>query len=191
MSVVLRCPNCGTTRAAPGECEACHDAQVRYFCTNHAPGLWLDASACPKCGARFGGPARAASLAVPSTPVRARPVTPPPAAAYPRAPISIAPARPADSLAPAKVPADRSAHVPTIREEELEDAPSGMPPWQTILSAVLRARSAASDGEALSIRAGAGGCLRRVIITVLLLGLGLVIALFFFGRALMHALQPY
>jgi hypothetical protein len=28
---VLHCPNRGTTRPMPGECEACHAAQVRYF----------------------------------------------------------------------------------------------------------------------------------------------------------------
>ena len=44
--VVLRCPNCGTTRSTPGMCEACHEAEVRYYCTNHTPGLWLNASTC-------------------------------------------------------------------------------------------------------------------------------------------------
>ena len=29
--VVLRCPNCGTTQAGPGECEACHEAEVAYI----------------------------------------------------------------------------------------------------------------------------------------------------------------
>jgi hypothetical protein len=52
MSVVLRCPNCGTTQATPGDCEACHEAQVRYFCTNHEPGIWLDGPTCPQCAAR-------------------------------------------------------------------------------------------------------------------------------------------
>ena len=52
--VLIRCPNCGTTQAALGECEACHEAQVRYFCTNHDPGRWLDGPACPACGARYG-----------------------------------------------------------------------------------------------------------------------------------------
>ncbi len=47
MNVVMRCPNCGTTQAAPGECEACHEAQVRYFCTVH--GSWLDGPMCPQC----------------------------------------------------------------------------------------------------------------------------------------------
>jgi hypothetical protein len=52
--VVLRCPNCGTTQAGRGECDACHEAQVRPYCTNHTPGRWLDALTCPQCGARFG-----------------------------------------------------------------------------------------------------------------------------------------
>lgn len=52
--VVIRCPNCGTTQGTLGECEACHEAEVRYFCTNHSPGRWLDGPACEECGARFG-----------------------------------------------------------------------------------------------------------------------------------------
>lgn len=51
---VLRCPNCGTTQRAAGECEACHEAQVRWYCPNHTPGLWLDSAVCPECGARAG-----------------------------------------------------------------------------------------------------------------------------------------
>jgi len=57
--VSLRCPNCGTTRATPGACDACHEADVRYFCSNHSPGIWLDAAKCPQCGARFGDAAAA------------------------------------------------------------------------------------------------------------------------------------
>jgi hypothetical protein len=52
--VVLRCPNCGTVQGASGECDACHEGEVRYFCTNHAPGLWIEAPVCGACGARFG-----------------------------------------------------------------------------------------------------------------------------------------
>lgn len=59
-TVVLRCPNCGTTQASPGECEACHEAQVAFFCTSHIPGRWLDAPTCPQCGARFGDASRSA-----------------------------------------------------------------------------------------------------------------------------------
>jgi hypothetical protein len=50
--VVLRCPNCGTTQESPGECDACHEASVRYFCPNHSPGRWLDGPVCAECGAR-------------------------------------------------------------------------------------------------------------------------------------------
>jgi hypothetical protein len=50
--VVLRCPNCGTTQGQLGECEACHEADVRYFCPNHTPGRWLDGPVCAECAAR-------------------------------------------------------------------------------------------------------------------------------------------
>jgi hypothetical protein len=54
--VVIRCPNCGTTQAALGECDACHESETRYFCPNHSPGRWLDEPACSACGARLGVP---------------------------------------------------------------------------------------------------------------------------------------
>lgn len=57
--VVLRCPQCGTTQSSQGECQACHEGQVRYFCSNHNPGEWLDQPRCPRCGARFGEPVSA------------------------------------------------------------------------------------------------------------------------------------
>src|SRR3954447_15432150 len=69
--VILRCPNCGTATATPGECEACHEAQVRYYCTNHEPGHWLESPACPRCGAKFGDPVRLPARPVP-------PAAPPP-----------------------------------------------------------------------------------------------------------------
>ena len=72
--VVLRCPSCGTTRAAPGECEACHEAQVRYYCTNHTPGRWLDSRSCPQCGSQFGVPDRPPAVPRP----RVARVLPPP-----------------------------------------------------------------------------------------------------------------
>lgn len=79
--VVLRCPNCGTTKSSSGECEACHEAQVRYFCMSHNPGLWLDGPRCGQCGAVFGKRSLPASpSAAPATgrttpvPVSARPV---------------------------------------------------------------------------------------------------------------------
>lgn len=54
----MRCPTCGTTQSHPGECDACSDAEVRYFCGDHDPGLWLDGPVCTTCGARFGEAAR-------------------------------------------------------------------------------------------------------------------------------------
>ena len=53
-AVVLRCSNCGTTQSVGGECEACHEAQVRYYCTNHSPGRWLEGQVCSQCGAVYG-----------------------------------------------------------------------------------------------------------------------------------------
>ena len=50
-TVILRCPHCGTTQATAGECDACHESEVRYHCPNHAPGLWLDGPSCAACGA--------------------------------------------------------------------------------------------------------------------------------------------
>mgnify|MGYP004528820713 CR=1 FL=1 len=80
--VFLRCPNCGTTQATPGECDACHEAQVRYFCTNHDPGQWLASPKCPQCGAQFGmaSPVRKATPPPPRPPVQPerRPAPPPP-----------------------------------------------------------------------------------------------------------------
>lgn len=62
--VVLRCPNCGTTQATSGECEACHEGNVRYYCANHSPGRWLDGPVCEECAlrpARVEGPPRVPS----------------------------------------------------------------------------------------------------------------------------------
>src|SRR4030095_7804362 len=77
--VALRCPNCGTTKTTPGECDACHEAQVRYFCTNHKPGHWLNEPACPQCGAKFADPVRppARALDAPTGP-RTRVTSPAP-----------------------------------------------------------------------------------------------------------------
>ena len=71
--VVLRCPNCGTTQNAQGQCEACHEASVRYFCLNHVPGVWLESVACPQCGARFGDPEVRREEPVPVPLERSRP----------------------------------------------------------------------------------------------------------------------
>jgi hypothetical protein len=40
-----------------GECQACHEAGVRWYCDNHDPARWLDTPACASCGAtRHRGP---------------------------------------------------------------------------------------------------------------------------------------
>ena len=53
-AVILRCGNCGTSQNSPGECQACHEQDVRFYCTRHTPGLWLTAPVCSQCGAEFG-----------------------------------------------------------------------------------------------------------------------------------------
>ena len=55
-AVVLRCPVCGTTQTNVGECEACSEGTVGYFCGNHSPGRWLAGPQCDDCGAKVGEP---------------------------------------------------------------------------------------------------------------------------------------
>ena len=115
--VVLRCPHCGTTQAGPGECEACHEAQVAYHCTNHSPGRWLESPACPQCGARFGEASPAARTPPPPA-TRPHPAaqTPQPA----REPVPSSPwARSAPRPAPSGPVSPRAAlPLPTpVREE--------------------------------------------------------------------------
>jgi len=94
MSVVLRCPTCGTTQGHAGECEACSEGEVRYFCTNHDDGVWLDGPACSRCGAKFGD--------APKKPPAPRPPAVPPRPTRPagtpdfRPPRRPEPARPAE-----------------------------------------------------------------------------------------------
>jgi hypothetical protein len=69
MSVVLRCQTCGTTQGHAGECEACSEGEVRYFCTNHDEGIWLDSAVCSRCGAKFGDAPRKPAPRAPSVPI--------------------------------------------------------------------------------------------------------------------------
>jgi hypothetical protein len=89
MSVVLRCPTCGTTQGHPGECEACSETEVRYFCTNHDEGNWLDAAVCSQCGARFGDPRRTSPPppAAPTRPASAPDFRPPRSRRSPERPL--------------------------------------------------------------------------------------------------------
>ena len=164
MSLVLRCPSCGTTQLAAGECEACHDARVRYFCTNHTPGLWVDAPTCPQCAARFGESIRPLPARLPPPPVRTRP------AETVRSP----------TPTPGRAPAAPSMTV--------------IPLWQQLLGAAIRARamSTTAPGRARApIASPLGGCLMRLALIAVLLFVALVIAMFVFGRAMFQGLQPY
>lgn len=170
MSVVLRCPNCGTTAAHAGECEACHETEVRYFCSNHTPGLWLDTSSCPTCGARFGVADR-----------RPPAVEPPPARTRPSVPRASITSRPSAPIRPRTRAPDYT--------DELGRAPPPAPLWQSLLKAALRARylspRALPHRERAPVGPGLGGCLRRLIMLVLLLLLALAGAVFFLGRSLL------
>lgn len=111
--VVLRCPACGTTQSQPGECEACSEGEVRYFCSNHSPGLWLDEGICKKCGIKFGDPPRRHPRPTPHAAPR------PPARdtrrSVPRPPLA------ADAEAPRRVP----RRAPTAADpEDTSDPPS-------------------------------------------------------------------
>lgn len=192
MSVIQRCPHCGTTKSSPGECEACHEAQVRLYCTNHTPGIWLDASACPECGARLGdrvervdrvererprksaAPASRVSRAPTPTPaVRTRRASPPVAAPSPPRP------RPrAREVTPDVWP---------TRRDETELTPRTLP-WQRLLEAVVRARS--TRARWAPERGGpplgrAAGCLSRLLLVAVVLLVGLAGSVFVFGRALL------
>jgi len=185
MSVVLRCPNCGTTRETPGECEACREATVRYFCTNHTPGIWIAERTCPTCGTRFGE--RARSVPVPAPVVALRSPTP----ARKSAPVSV----PGPASAPRRAPRPRAetprSGAPPPTDEELESSGAYLAPWQRALSAVLEARRSAIVARRGDLPAvGLGGCLRRLLLTALFLILALGTAIFFFGRALLSGLQP-
>jgi hypothetical protein len=184
VSVVLRCPSCGTTRGTPGECEACGEAAVRYFCSNHSPGAWLDTPKCPKCGAVFGAPEPRPSGR--AAPTRA-------------APTRAAPTRAAPTRAAPTPSARREPHAVLSRprerliraDEEARGAGgSAMAPWQRLLGAVIRARTLAVEAKSAhalpTVGRSAGGCLRRLVLVVALLFIALVVALVLFGRAVFH-----
>jgi hypothetical protein len=180
MSVALRCPSCGTTKTTAGECEACHQAQVRYFCTNHTPGLWLYASTCPKCGARFGEPTRVSSSAPPTVrvPTRSRSAAHAPPASSPRPRVS----------GSRRMSGSGARSLPT--EGELGPGVSRLAPWQKLILAALRARSmhakTAAERERSRTGRGAGGCLVRFVLVIVVLFFALVSTVFLFGQTLLR-----
>ncbi len=159
MSVVQRCPNCGTTQAVAGECEACHEARVRYFCTNHDPGVWLDGPTCPQCAAR------AAPAARPTVPASAPPSR----------------ARPAALGVDAGASGDAGARPRSVDEV----APSRQALWEKLLRGVVLARRAERE---LPSRSPASGWLmqlvRRLVIIAVVLAVALGVTIYLVARSL-------
>ena len=183
MSVVLRCPTCGTTQGHVGECEACSDGEVRYFCTNHDEGTWLEGPVCSRCGARFGARSEKPWPTVVSTPPAGAPDFRPRGA----------------RRAPGRPPEPDVGSRPPRRSEREEPADSEVAPPS--LGELLR------EMAEERVRAGAryepeevpwaeprvrrpafpvGGCLVRIVSLVFLVIVALVILLFvLFGGLVM------
>jgi hypothetical protein len=193
--VILRCPNCGTSKTSPGECEACHEAQVRYYCTNHKPGRWLDASACPQCGATFGDPVRPVARSIP-------PAAPP----RPRTTVtSAAPPR----VDPPPSPPRTSARPWSRRERERSPDPDLGPRDESTsvrdmrtarMLEILRAASRAgrmsreatyTTPEAPPVGAALGGCLMRFVILAMFLLIIFFLMLSLVGGSLLQMFGGY
>jgi hypothetical protein len=149
MSVVLRCPTCGTTQGDAGDCEACSDGEVRYFCTNHDGGVWLNGPVCGSCGTKFGDPPRKPPTprtpSVPTRPAgapdfrppsRRRATEPSSEPAFGRRPRRAEPEEPAEPEVLPRTPSSLGELLKEITEEsargraryEVEDAPWAMRP---------------------------------------------------------------
>jgi hypothetical protein len=202
-AVVLRCPNCGTTKAAPGECEACHESQVRYYCTNHTPGRWLDAASCQACGARFGEPMSAPARPAPAAPPR--PAARPGPAAPGRRPASTSRTGPRPVPPPAGRPAAGEGsgpgpgRVPPAEEEGIDMrggyAPVG-PTWQDLFRAAARARRARPDAvfdheAAPPVRPRRGGCLGRLMLILVFMFLAFMGGVSLLGGSVLRLFLPF
>ena len=179
--IVFRCSNCGTVRATAGECEACHEAQVRYFCTNHMPGLWLDAPACPECGARFGEvvPKQASTGPRPSADRPARPRSLPERA----------------RSAPQHDETSGAWDSPPSRSPDSDVSGGFRRPTAGLLLEALayaaRARSLRKgriDDADAPVRASGGGCVGRLLLLALLLAALFMVVPLLFGGALLRML---
>jgi hypothetical protein len=176
--VVLRCSNCGTVQATTGECEACHEADVRYFCTNHTPGLWLDQPVCGRCGARFGeaAPATTRTTTI-DAPAR------PPVVRKPRPTVRD----------PDGEPSPWGARLPEFTDPD-DDGPAYggrvASPLAEILAAAARAsmaRSTRGDYDVgLPPRRRGGGCLRRLLLLTLFLLTMFVLVPMYLAGAFIH-----
>lgn len=171
MSVVKRCPNCGTTQSAAGECKTCREARVQYFCTNHEPGIWVDGPTCPQCAAR----AR-------STPPTRSTATPLAVPARPRSTVVVA-----DAAAFGDEPERASP-----RDDAALDIRRSRPAlWKLLASAVLARKAPVSTAAPARDRAAVGHARGWLMQLVLRLGvialvfvIGLVVALYVVVRAL-------
>jgi hypothetical protein len=189
--VVRRCPNCGTTTASPGECQACHQADVRYYCTNHTPGIWLDAPKCPECGAAFGDPVGPAT-----PPPRVRRPVPPPAAS-PRGERS-APRMPERAAGPwvrrPRPPTSEDRTAPLYDSEKAPDP--RVASWPDFLrEAAGRARRMRAETRPVPDTAGVGmalgGCLLRAALAIVILLTTLLVFSLLFGELLFQSFGIY
>jgi len=182
--VALRCPKCGTTQSHTGECDACYGGLVRYFCSNHNPGLWLDEPVCKECGGKFGEAPRK------------RPAPPPPAASPtpPRAPRRPESRRPRVAEPPSTSP--RRPPAP-----EVTSAEPSLPSLKDLLTHLLlkrRERTVFKDEkgpwdepppEVRRRRPRAMGCLiKLILVALLLLALAFGVSFLFVAGALQHLL---
>ena len=161
--VVIRCPNCGTTHNAMGECDACHEADTQYFCTNHTPGRWLDGPACAECGARFGVDRVRSRPAPPPTPEPAPRPRDEPAAPLGRRTVPIdEPVRTIEEVWTGPVHTPHRAEMEEIdpRDPRVEWPPA--PPFPPFNVRVVPM----------------GGCVRRLVLVILVLLALAALALF-------------
>lgn len=168
--VVLRCPNCGTTQALRGECDACHEATVRYYCPNHTPGRWLDGPACAECTARAERERVAAATRAPAPPPPRRTPAPrddPRAEVSYREPPRVEPASTEWPRVERKRVDMPRIDVPPLRRRkpspgDLRDMLPGMlPDMMPTLTPELRARGLST----------AMGCLKRLLVTGIILAI--------------------
>jgi hypothetical protein len=195
MSVVQRCPNCGTTQATSGECDACHEAQVGYFCANHTPGLWLSGPECPRCGARL-GEAPPAGWVTGSAAVEAPRSPSPPPAPPAREPARLPTTRSLPPMASWRAPSDRSGaerRGETLPEPDGDDFAFVPPPttmWRVLGAAArayrVRERAAMTDEERLPVTRVASGCLLRFVLLLVLMFLAVSAAVILLGHALLQ-----
>lgn len=181
--VVIRCSNCGATQDALGACETCHEADVGYFCANHAPSRWIDGPACEACGAFAGMPEVEPAPGPP--PVRPTVERPPR-----RSGITIPSSRtrgPRDRWEPPGAPgADPPLGAPPTLEDVLAMLGAAGARAPGTRGARPRRESPWSTGESSAAARGAArgaiGCVARLVTTALIvIALVVVLGLAFMG----------